>query len=201
MKNKNIQIDFDLFYKLWANSESLSKEEIKSKYNKNGFDIMFLNELINSKKIPKKSFVLTPEDDPIDLSFYCYDGINLIAICMGNAKEINIDSAGAIEENKVQSFINFYQEFENLMLVVTKQIPKFKHDCNVCNFLGHFENHDLYYCKNEPTVIARFSSKGPDYSSGLVFADKDVNKHLYKAKQLAIELRAKMVEIHYKNVK
>ena len=35
--------------------------------------------------------------------------------------------------------------------------PSFKHDCDKCLFLGHYDGHDLYYCAQQltPTVIAR----------------------------------------------
>jgi len=50
--------------------------------------------------------------------------------------------------------------------------PKFTHDCNCCRFLGTHEEQDLYYCHgNIPTVIARHSSDGPDYTSGLSFVN------------------------------
>lgn len=46
--------------------------------------------------------------------------------------------------------------------------PVFEHDCDECVFLGHYEKHDLYYCgKDIETVIARWSSDGPDYASGV----------------------------------
>lgn len=56
--------------------------------------------------------------------------------------------------------------------------PTFVHDCDACVFLGgatcpeskRFA--DLYYCPNptfEATVIARWSSEGSEYSSGLCF--------------------------------
>lgn len=55
--------------------------------------------------------------------------------------------------------------------------PNFVHDCEGCIFLGTYEwekqSFDLYTCKqgvNWPTVIARFSSDGPDYLSGLEIA-------------------------------
>lgn len=51
--------------------------------------------------------------------------------------------------------------------------PKFKHDCDCCSFLGHHEEHDLYFCTQGgtvPTVIARWDDYGPAYSSGLSFA-------------------------------
>jgi hypothetical protein len=59
--------------------------------------------------------------------------------------------------------------------------PTFKHDCNNCVFLGGITAGgrlaDLYYCDGEvarPTVIARYSDDGPDYSSGLAFGDLDM---------------------------
>lgn len=51
---------------------------------------------------------------------------------------------------------------------------KYKHDCDCCNFLGHYEEHDLYYCSQDggiPTVIARWGNDGHDYSSGLSFVN------------------------------
>ena len=53
---------------------------------------------------------------------------------------------------------------------------RFQHDCEKCKPLGEFEGADLYYCEAQliggPTVIARHSSDGADYQSGMVFADK-----------------------------
>lgn len=58
------------------------------------------------------------------------------------------------------------------------QQPRFAHDkCSACTFLGHVQCPelgacDLYFCSQDvfgPTVIARFSSEPPDYSSGLCF--------------------------------
>lgn len=48
--------------------------------------------------------------------------------------------------------------------------PRYKHDCKRCVFLGRHERYDLYFCDQGgglPTVIARYSSDGPDYISGL----------------------------------
>jgi len=58
---------------------------------------------------------------------------------------------------------------------------RFKHDCNTCVPLGEFNEYDLYYCPNEPTVIARFSDDGPDYKSGLEFAKKGIIPELVEA--------------------
>jgi hypothetical protein len=55
--------------------------------------------------------------------------------------------------------------------------PYYVHDCAACTFLGRYDwggqSYDLYTCKQGrdwPTVIARFSSDGPDYLSGLPVA-------------------------------
>ncbi len=55
--------------------------------------------------------------------------------------------------------------------------PLYEHDCKRCTFLGNFNAMDLYYCVDSAhgmsTVIARWSSHGPDYKSGLVFCGND----------------------------
>jgi len=64
--------------------------------------------------------------------------------------------------------------------------PLFVHDCELCHFLGVFNGHDLYYCDKAnpiPTVIARFGDDGPDYKSGLCFAD--VDKEIREGKRRA----------------
>ena len=46
----------------------------------------------------------------------------------------------------------------------------YKHDCDVCKYLGIYQNADLYYCDDtlNPTLLARFSSDPPNYSSSRV---------------------------------
>lgn len=41
--------------------------------------------------------------------------------------------------------------------------PKFKHDCEACEFLGHFYDHDVYRCGK--SLVARYSDTGNEYSS------------------------------------
>lgn len=51
--------------------------------------------------------------------------------------------------------------------------PLHTHDCERCTFLGSYQMHDLYYCTHgglPDTVIARRSSAGEDYTSGLAIA-------------------------------
>jgi hypothetical protein len=65
---------------------------------------------------------------------------------------------------------------------------RYEHDCDHCKALGEFQEADLYFCEQggvEPTVIARYSDDGPDYSSGMVFAS--VHPALGEAKRRAIE--------------
>lgn len=63
--------------------------------------------------------------------------------------------------------------------------PHYEHDCDRCIFLAHFEGKDLYFCPNEPTVIVRHSSDPPDYSSGLVFADRPLH-HAQPSRHLRV---------------
>lgn len=52
--------------------------------------------------------------------------------------------------------------------------PIHAHDCKGCTYLGsrHIgaDTYDFYFCKqggNLPTILGRWSSEGPDYTSGL----------------------------------
>ncbi len=68
---------------------------------------------------------------------------------------------------------------------------KFDHDHNsCCTFLGHFNNHDLYFCPQDifkiPTLIARYGNKGEEYKSGLEFKDTDSEiKEAYNRAKIA----------------
>ena len=64
---------------------------------------------------------------------------------------------------------------------------RFTHDCDVCKYLGRYQEYDLYFCKEAPTVVGRFSSKGADYTSGMAFATHEGSRPLYEAKQRAIK--------------
>ncbi len=60
--------------------------------------------------------------------------------------------------------------------------PKFKHDCDSCIFLGHFYDHDVYFCGQKglkesdrellyrTTIISRYSDEGSECASGVSFA-------------------------------
>ena len=70
-------------------------------------------------------------------------------------------------------------------------IPKFKHHCDQCVFLGHYADQDLYFCakfeeqEGTCTVVARRSNDSSDWISGLHIAE--VNPWLGEAKRRAIE--------------
>lgn len=64
----------------------------------------------------------------------------------------------------------------NEQLVPRSADPLFQHDCERCTFLGSYQEQDLYHCLQSnlgPTVIARRSSEGSDYSSGFIFVQRD----------------------------
>jgi len=55
---------------------------------------------------------------------------------------------------------------------------RYQHDCNLCKFMGQYDEYDLYYCNSAlggETVIARWGNDGPDYHSGLALAEPHVN--------------------------
>lgn len=47
-------------------------------------------------------------------------------------------------------------------------MPQFEHDCDECTFVGHYKGIDIYTCPQNtmPTVVARYGSDGPEYTSG-----------------------------------
>ena len=54
--------------------------------------------------------------------------------------------------------------------------PIYKHDCDVCIFLGSFQlgvDYDLYLCKARKTLVARWGSEGNQYDSGLALITHD----------------------------
>lgn len=62
--------------------------------------------------------------------------------------------------------------------------PRYEHDCATCQFLGRFGRSDLYYHGGgiaARTIIARYSSDGPDYQSGLSFGRTGTSPELAEA--------------------
>lgn len=78
-----------------------------------------------------------------------------------------------------ESFALFMRYLRPTHVQVTRLrlIPQYQHDCECCVFLGHYTdrdgtNFDLYFCSQGGwlgTLIARWSSNGPDYYNGLEF--------------------------------
>ena len=60
-----------------------------------------------------------------------------------------------------------------MTFVRNTEAPLFVNDCADCVFLGTSGAHDLYFCTQHgwPTVLARYGSKGAEYTSGLALAD------------------------------
>lgn len=50
-------------------------------------------------------------------------------------------------------------------------MPRYIHDCQQCRYLGPYKEYDLYVCSHKDqkidTVVARYSSDGPEYYSGV----------------------------------
>ena len=67
------------------------------------------------------------------------------------------------------------------------ETPLYTHDCEHCKFLGTYQDtKDLYVCPDQTTgttVICRYSSYAPDYSSGIrfVFLNTDLMEAAFRA--------------------
>lgn len=50
--------------------------------------------------------------------------------------------------------------------------PRYKHDCDICTYLGQFNGLDLYVCRADGdarilgTYVARYGDDGSEYTSG-----------------------------------
>ena len=65
--------------------------------------------------------------------------------------------------------------------------PKYKHDSKCCIFLGHKQNHDIYFCDQDmdnPTLwgfYLRYGNNPEDYISGVKSMD-DIKFYLENTK-------------------
>jgi hypothetical protein len=57
------------------------------------------------------------------------------------------------------------------------QIPRYKHDCDACKFIGNHLQYDVYHCSGilGGSVIARFGNKGSEYASAPLEIAKQVH--------------------------
>jgi hypothetical protein len=61
-----------------------------------------------------------------------------------------------------------------------KHKPIWNHDCDQCKFLGTYNEHDLYYCKQGtpsggmPTLLARYGGGDGQYLSGMAFGEAKI---------------------------
>lgn len=89
-----------------------------------------------------------------------------------------------------------------------KDKPVFQHDCPNCQFLGHYQKRDLYFCKyngggndpkvDHPTVLSRFGNEGYQYSSGLLFKYRE--GHLLEAIHRSIKRELMTQEFYDKAI-
>jgi hypothetical protein len=49
--------------------------------------------------------------------------------------------------------------------------PRYTHDCDACQFVGHVDRYDVHFCKrcDGGTIIMRYGSDGPQYASAPLF--------------------------------
>lgn len=74
---------------------------------------------------------------------------------------------------------------------VSIETPHYTHDCDNCTFLGNNGRADLYYCTQSGTrvtLIARYSSEGSDYISGLGVGHRDLDSARIRAMDRGLAL-------------
>jgi len=88
-----------------------------------------------------------------------------------------------------------------------EKTPLYQHDCENCKFLGSYIDMDLYVCPRErrPTVICRYSSDGPDYSSGIEFIgfNENLTEAAFRAVSagyLSVDLVRKQLDRYIKHL-
>lgn len=90
-------------------------------------------------------------------------------------------------ENDEYIILKFKKTNPDIHFLFEEEMPRYKHECKQCIFLGCKEQYDLYFCSvgvEGETVIARYGNKGYEYLSGMAFS---INEPLKTAKELAIE--------------
>jgi len=79
---------------------------------------------------------------------------------------------------------------------------RYKHDCKNCTYLGQFNEYDLYFCLQGgkiPTVIARFSSEGPDYYSGITSNITELTEAKCRAITRGLLISSKYIAVYLQN--
>lgn len=73
-------------------------------------------------------------------------------------------------ENEKQAELKLYDDFDHISNLKL-HTPRFKHDCEVCEFRGNYGKYDIWICGNQEdqmkSIIARYDHDGPDYASML----------------------------------
>lgn len=105
------------------------------------------------------------DDIDIDL-YYKLDSLAIIGTETSAVNNI-IEKYPSVNNEHVSEFVKFVRR-------TYFGKPRFIHDCDGCIFLGSLYQYDLYFCPSSyPTIILRFGNDGPEYSSGLMFAQFD----------------------------
>ncbi len=79
--------------------------------------------------------------------------------------------------------------------------PRYNHDCDKCQFLGHHKDADVYLCKGflGRTMILRYSSECSDYCSSPLFCCVDFTEidlfALYNGLELTEEEEERVCKI------
>lgn len=66
--------------------------------------------------------------------------------------------------------------------------PLYEHDCDNCVYRGTIKERDVYTCNSKlfgMTVIVRYSSDGPDYSSSTI--SRDAERDLFNGLRIPVE--------------
>lgn len=72
-------------------------------------------------------------------------------------------------QKDIKTLEDMRKSFEE-SIVCEEEIPKWIHDCSMCEFVGFMGNKDVYICRKDDRleVVIRYSSEGSDYWASFV---------------------------------
>lgn len=117
-----------------------------------------------------------------------------------------VANSDATKESIVEKAGMLFKKYSELPKLcdneMTACFQQYKHDCNLCSFLGRYMGADLYFCNSlTPNIIARMGNDGGDYSSGIIFGVINHEGHLREALIRSLkrpEFRKRITENFYK---
>lgn len=81
---------------------------------------------------------------------------------------------------------------------MSKQGPRYKHDCDACVFLCRWEEFDLYFCPPPTTtVLARYGDDGHQYASLDVGCSRNPTRALKDTWDIASRTRISALRIAF----